>query len=789
MPVLSQRVDLSAVTVTADKSYTISIDGTAYVYTAVTGDNLAKVVAGLLSAINKGGVHAARIDPAQATRLQINDGLGVDNSGRALITFSTTASGTAVIEDVPDGGVTDVPFSALNSAQQQAVLDQTGFAFQAGPVYYKAGAGDRSLVTSFLPGIDYTVDSSSNPTKRWIVTDNTGQKLQLYAYDAENDGIVDELRVQRAHPLLGQRGYGFLLTGTITTLQDNADFTVQGADDAIIRGNINLLGAGSDLTIQSDSWTYWEGTANVTGSILLAGGRKIDGTLPTSGALANADGVSLYVHAASTLNTTGAGTSITLLGGRDVELYGRAVAGGAIGASGVTWAGPDSRVSVVAGEQILVDTALMASKEVKLQTTGVTGVDDKGYAIVVTSAGALVAGGITSNGSGGRVAFDVAGNVTVAGTILAGGTLNGDEIVWREASTVSLKSAGQLYLGGMTRTESGGTVEIGATVRANQRIELMGGVSTDDVGLKLPGSARLATYNPDGQIVISSTEDAWVYGQVVAGGEVIDHFDPTGDFLGSTARNFSGDSTITVESTQGQVRLGRDLFAGKSVDVRGGTVSGRSTASDPWANDGIVIGGSVHLKTWQDNSNVTLSAAGNLSVLAPAWTQELVADGFAEYADGHLSAASSFKLRINVGTAVVERVINVPAARTGGLGALRDAIQASIQSAPFLVVSSPGNAVPVGTAFNISGADNAPYQFNVRLNDGRLMFTSNFEFSIVAVAAGGAQRLGLTQIADSGATGGPVASGRGYAIDASGFGSTVNIGKVNQPGGDITVSG
>ena len=95
-------------------------------------------------------------------------------------------------------------------------------------------------------------------------------------------------------------------------------FTISSADDVIVRGNINLLGENADLIVQSDSWVYWEGEANVSGDISLLGGVTLNGT-NLGGANnqpgSDMDGVSVYTHAASTLNTTSAGSSITISGG------------------------------------------------------------------------------------------------------------------------------------------------------------------------------------------------------------------------------------------------------------------------------------------------------------------------------------------------------------------------------------------------------------------------------------------------------------------------------------------
>ena len=48
------------------------------------------------------------------------------------------------------------------------------------------------------------------------------------------------------------------------TLQDNADFVIDVKDDAIVSGGvINLMGAGSDLSIASDRSVFWQGEASI----------------------------------------------------------------------------------------------------------------------------------------------------------------------------------------------------------------------------------------------------------------------------------------------------------------------------------------------------------------------------------------------------------------------------------------------------------------------------------------------------------------------------------------------
>ena len=88
-------------------------------------------------------------------------------------------------------------------------------------------------------------------------------------------------------------------------------------ESAVVRGTINLLGANSSLFIQSDKFTYWEGEATVPGNITLLGGVSALGA-DLHGA--NAQGTSLYIHAASQLYASAASSTITLRGGQDIEI-------------------------------------------------------------------------------------------------------------------------------------------------------------------------------------------------------------------------------------------------------------------------------------------------------------------------------------------------------------------------------------------------------------------------------------------------------------------------------------
>ncbi|MFN9290528.1 MAG: hypothetical protein ACK6EB_20885, partial [Planctomyces sp.] len=78
------------------------------------------------------------------------------------------------------------------------------------------------------------------------------------------------------HFLIGQRGFSFLVTGTLTVMDPDRSLTLQATDDVLIRGNLNLLGTGSDLVLQSDKWVYLESELQVGGDITIYGGVELD---------------------------------------------------------------------------------------------------------------------------------------------------------------------------------------------------------------------------------------------------------------------------------------------------------------------------------------------------------------------------------------------------------------------------------------------------------------------------------------------------------------------------------
>ncbi|NJS15883.1 MAG: hypothetical protein HC787_00375 [Nostocaceae cyanobacterium CSU_2_110] len=206
--------------------------------------------------------------------------------------------------------------------------------------------------------------------------------------------------------------FAMLITGTLTSLADDTRLELIAKDDIIIRGNIDVLGKNSDLKISTPTWTYIEGLLNVQDNITILGGFDAEGNSTNK---ANTAGSSVYVHGTARINTKQAGSSINIKGAQDVDILGAVVAGGTIGETGVTWAGNDSTVTVTAGQQLFLDSGLLASKSVTMNG-GIASADDNEIGLLVTTAGGATAMGLTSDGSGGLIATNNAGNMQMMGT-------------------------------------------------------------------------------------------------------------------------------------------------------------------------------------------------------------------------------------------------------------------------------------------------------------------------------------------------------------------------------------
>jgi uncharacterized Zn-binding protein involved in type VI secretion len=301
-------------------------------------------------------------------------------------------------------------------------------------------------------------------------------RYALYLADPDNDGVPNTVQAMRPHDLIGQRGFSFFVTGTLTVLENNQSLSLDAVDDAIIRGDLNLPGAGSELSLQSDEWVYWEGSGNISGNLIIRGGQH------TTGIRA---GTSVLIPDTSRIVTSGAGSVIDIEGDLDVDILGTIVAGGRITETGVTWAGPDSQVRIQAGQQVFLDTGVLAAGRVSI-IGGTAGADDSGLSVLITPAGGITAAGLTSGTAGSVVEIQGTSSLQMMGSVLSGGSMSlvfnssgqriGENITWSpKPSSIRVDmSAGQAWIGGVTANRSGDLVETGGALWASELIDVSG---------------------------------------------------------------------------------------------------------------------------------------------------------------------------------------------------------------------------------------------------------------------------------------------------------------------------
>ena len=696
---------------------------------------------------------------------------------QAGTTFTLLEAGVVAAKGVNGLVTIDAPeMLAINSGG--AVLAGADFDSSSGtPVAIQTGAGADAVLTSdheiFIGGTVTTADQMTITAG----TPNTDHSDYFAAI-----GTVDP-----HHYLIGEAAYSLLVTGTLTTLASNSELKLTAPDAVIFRGNVNVLGNNSDLLVQSDKWVYVEGFMTVKDGVKIYGGLDAAGT---SLGGANTRGSSVYVHTTSRIVTSQAGSQIDIRGAQDVDIFGVAVAGGSIGALGVTWAGEGSQVTVSAGEQAYLMGALLASGSVQLNG-GTGGADDHDLGVVVDTAGGLTSGGLGASGAGGHVGIHSAGNLEMMGNILSGGTVSGSTINWAARnSDVRVEAVGQAFIGGHTTNQAGDAIVTGGIIQANQAITVVGGThAADDTGVFVQAASELTTHNADGSILIQSASDADVPGVLLPGGQVVAIKDADGNVIGRRLENFGGNSTLRIEAAH-QIRVGTELQAGKRIDLVGGVDPVDPDPGDGSVNlsgRGIVLFGSAHLKTWANDSVIALNAPGRVDILAPAQERAAEAAGWIATADGVLESDVTLDLVVDQPGFQYSGSVVIQAADTEDNTSITDLV-ADIQAAlngftGYTVTSSTDPAHAVGSTYTEFAADAAHPDISIKLKDGRLVFASPVAFQIVDSSVN-ADLLGLTNLAS-----GPLVATTFYAIEASTTGSKVSIGSPTGPNQKLYIAG
>ncbi|KPK77232.1 MAG: hypothetical protein AMJ79_03940, partial [Phycisphaerae bacterium SM23_30] len=160
------------------------------------------------------------------------------------------------------------------------------------------------------------------------------------------------------------------LTGQLTSLADNSLLRLEGPQDIIVEGSIFVRGENSGLYIDS----YEQRVKFATSFVEVEDGIDVFGRGQTQD-LETGEYTSVFVDATAVITSFQNGSNINIWGAYDVDILGSIVAGGAIGPIGVTWSGTDSEAIVVAGQQLYLDSGILASDTVTL-IGGAAGDDD-----------------------------------------------------------------------------------------------------------------------------------------------------------------------------------------------------------------------------------------------------------------------------------------------------------------------------------------------------------------------------------------------------------------------------
>ncbi|MEX0819283.1 MAG: hypothetical protein WD070_06810, partial [Pirellulaceae bacterium] len=648
------------------------------------------------------------------------------------------------------------------------------------PIPYQTGAGaDIRIASAYEMLLGGSVTSSDAME---LIAD--GHKYEYSSYFSNIAAVAPD------HYLIDHETFSILMTGTLTTLAADSTLRLAAPEDIVIRGNINVLGENSDLHIRSDQWVYQEGFIKVQDGIELLGGFDSSGQ-STGGA--NDRGSSVFVSTTSQISTAQSGSHIDIRGAQDVDLYGAVVAGGEIGPNGVTWAGPDSNLMVDAGQQVYVDTGLLASAMVRVRG-GVAGADDDGLGVIIDTAGGLISAGLTSDGSGGTVLIYSAGNLEMMGNVTAGGNVSlvrnetGDIVdrlyTWSaEPSSAVIEAAGQAFIGGTTTNRQGERVQTGGYVRANQHIRVVGGADPSGVGVLIHAASELVTQFADSSIEVEATFDADIQGVVLAGGEIVAQRDAAGVYQGRTLVDFGGNSSITIHADH-QIRVGTEMRAGQRIDLIGGLDPLDPDPADGSTNHsgkGIVLFGSAQISTWAESSQINLHGPGRIDVLAPAHTNELLAQGWIPSSTGQLDSDVTLVVSYNRIDRQISGTVTLNSADTANNSSIEDLLE-DIQNALESGVYVDQQGLPYLDFADDPDTASIDPDMRIKLRDGKLLFTSPYAFTLHDSSTN-ADVLGLDF------SSGALTSSLPYALDAPAAGSVISIGLPEGPNDKLYIAG
>jgi hypothetical protein len=519
--------------------------------------------------------------------------------------------------------------------------------------------------------------------------------------------------------------YSILLTGTIAVLGENEELVLSGTDDVVLLGNVSLTDPASDLTVQSDVFVYIEGRLRVPDKLKVLGGIELDGS-DTNGA--DSRGSSVYLGSTGVLNTTSAGSSITLRGSQDVDIRMPLVAGGQITATGIAWAGEGSVVTITSGQQIYLDAPIQAAAAITL-SPGTPAADDQSQGLVITTASGLNTAGLGANNTGSAIRMESPGDLEIPVNILSGGSivqtfgpagqLLAENYVWSgRDSIIEIVAGGRVLVGTDTVDASGNPIRKGSFLRASARVSISAGSDENGAGIIVYANGGVTTSNNSGSILLDSDAAIDLDGYVVSGGEVNLVQNEAGETTGYSVTRHNGDASLNITSDR-QIRIGKEVYASRTLNVVAGVATPVSGVE--YSGIGLLVAGSGSVRSGSA-STMTLTSASGIQLLA---ANQSDSPTYSIYAAGTDS-----------------NVILQPAAdpRAGSQIRIENTIFASgnitIQASPSgdtsaaFVVSAPGKLESAAGNVNIDGVDSVAINGSLLAAAGAIALTTDGDVTI-----------------------------------------------------------
>ncbi|MFN5799321.1 MAG: hypothetical protein ACK5AN_17495, partial [Planctomyces sp.] len=407
--------------------------------------------------------------------------------------------------------------------------------------------------------------------------------------------------------------------------------------------------------------------------------------------------------------------------------------------------------------------------------------------LVITTAGGITTSGQTTDGSGGGLVINAAGNIEILGTLNAGANvaINGltETVTYStEPAELTITTTGRAFLGGHTLNQAQEVVQTGTRLRAAWGITVNGGSYSSREGLLVHAASELSTNAADGRITLTSDQEDTLLGMLVAGGLLDTVRDTDDGYLGRVPEYFNGDSAITLQA-DGAIVVGQDIVAGKRIDLIGGRGDGTST-------DGLIMQGSGRLLTLRPNSQINLNAPGAIVIMAPGHINEISAQGFTVSSQGRLTADVTLSIvvdRVDFKYAGTATLTVADTANNTGIADLVADLQLALETGSYTITESNNPSRLVGAAFTELADDPETAgitdpDIKVKLRNGQLLLTSPYLISMQNTSVN-AEQLGFNLST------GDLSSTQLYAIDAPQPGSTVSLGAPAGPNGKLSIAG